>query len=413
MQLTENEFAILNGSEGKARQFAMEILVKMGESCGAKRLIPIDSVHLVLHAYKSAFTAGVEAAERIAEMGGKFTVPTTIDPCGMDAEDWRAARTPEHYAKMQLRLNDAVMKMGVIPVWTCTPYYGFNLPRFGSHIGWSESSAVSFANTVLGARTNRQSAIIDICMGIIGKAPEIGLHLDENRRGQVLIELNIDRPLKQWEYPALGFLLGKKLGSKIGVVNGMKGSPPQDSLKAMCAAAAASGSVALMHIVGITPEARTLEDAFRGNTPEENIVITEESLKDIRSKMTRHEGAELDFVALGCPHYSINEMIRVRDLLNGRKVHKNITMWIFANSYAIKLAEQMGLRKELEDAGITIRAETCMIISPLSEWGFKTIMTDSGKCTHYAPMECKTDIVFSSTKDCVESAIAGHIVKED
>ena len=116
----------------------------------------------------------------------------------------------------------------------------------------------------------------------------------------------------------------------------------------MCAAAAASGSVALMHIVGITPEARTLEDAFRGNTPEENIVITEESLKDIRSKMTQHEGAELDFVALGCPHYSINEMIRVRDLLNGRKVHKNITMWIFANSYAIKLAEQMGLRKELE-----------------------------------------------------------------
>lgn len=412
MELTSEELAILNGDEGKARQFAMEILVKVGESCNAKRLIPIDSVHLVLHAYKSAFTAGVEAAERIAEMGGRFTVPTTIDPCGMDTEDWRAARTPEDYAKMQIRLNNAVMKMGVIPVWTCTPYYGFNLPRFGENIAWSESSAVSFANTVCGARTNRQSAIIDICMGIIGKAPEMGLYLDENRKGEVLIQLNVGRPLKQWEYPALGFLLGKKLRSRIGVIDGMKGSPSQDNLKSLCAAAAASGSVALLHIVGITPEARSVEDAFSGNTPEETISVREEDLLNIRKEMNTHEGEEIDFVALGCPHYSINEMIRVRDILNGRKIHESVTMWIFANSYAIKLSEEMGIREELEKAGIIIRAETCMIISPLSEWGFKTIMTDSGKCTHYAPMECKTDIVFASTEECVESAVAGHVVME-
>lgn len=412
MYLTKEELAILEGKEGKARQFAMEILVKMGESCGAERLIPIESVHLVLHAYKSAFDAGVEAAERIAEMGGKFTVPTTIDPCGMDTEDWRAARTPEHYAEMQTRLNNAVMKMGVIPVWTCTPYYGFNMPRFGQHIAWSESNAVSFANTVIGARTNRQSAILDICMGIIGKAPEMGLHLDENRRGEILVEMKIDRPLKQWEYPALGFYLGKKLGSHIGVVNGMKGVPKQDNLKSLCAAAAASGSVALLHIVGITPEARTLEEAFGGASPIETLLVDENTLLETRAKMNTHEGDAIDFIALGCPHYTINEMIRVHQLLNGRKIHKDVTMWIYANSYAINLAEQMGIRKSLEDSGITIRAETCMIISPLSEWGFKTIMTDSGKCTHYGPMECKTDIVFASTEECVESAVAGHVVRE-
>jgi len=413
MELTLEERKILDGEEGEARQFAMEILVQIGKSCGAKRLIPIDSVHLVLHAYKSAFTAGVEAAERIAEMGGKFTVPTTIDPCGMDTEDWRAARTPEDYAKMQIRLNNAVMKMGVIPVWTCTPYYGFNLPRFKENIAWSESSAVSFANTVCGARTNRQSAIIDICMGIIGKAPEMGLYLDENRKGEVLINLKIERPLKQWEYPALGFALGKKLGSRIGVIDGMQGSPTQDNLKSLCAAAAASGSVALMHIVGITPEARTIEDAFKGNTPKETVEIKEEDLITTRREMNTHNGDKIDFIALGCPHYSINEMLKVRDILNGRKIDSSVTMWIFANSYAIKLSEEMGVRKELEEAGITIRAETCMIISPLSEWGFKTIMTDSGKCTHYAPMECKTDIVFASTKECVESAVAGRIIMEE
>lgn len=412
MILTAEEKAILDGSEGPARQFAMEILVKMGESCGAPRLIPIKSVHLVLHAYKSAFDAGVEAAERIADMGGKFTVPTTIDPCGMDTEDWAGARTPEHYARMQTRLNNAVMKMGVIPVWTCTPYYGFNLPRFGEHIAWSESSAVSFANTVIGARTNRQSAIIDICMGIIGKAPEAGLHLDENRRGEVLVNLRVSRPLKQWEYPAMGFFLGQQLGSRIGVVNGMQGSPTQDNLKAMCAAAAASGSVALLHVVGITPEARTLEEAFGGNQPIQTIEVDEAVLLGTRAKMNTHKTDEIDFVALGCPHYTINELMTVQKLLDGRKIHPGVTMWIYANSYAIKLAEQMGLRKELESAGITIRAETCMIISPLAEWGFKTIMTDSGKCTHYGPMECKTDIVFASTAECVESAVAGHVVRE-
>jgi len=250
MYLTVEEKQILNGHKGEAPKLAMEILKKIGEINGAERLIPIESVHLVLHAYKSAFDAGVDAAEKIAEMGGKFIVPTTIDPYGMDAENWRLAKTPESYAVQQIRLADAVMKMGVLPVWTCTPYFGFNLPKFGEHIAWAESSAVAYANTVIGARTNRQTAIVDICCGILGKTPETGMHLQENRYGEVLIQLQIDRELKSWEYPALGYYLGKKLGSKIGIVNGMNGSVKNENLKALCAAAAASGSVTLLHIVG-------------------------------------------------------------------------------------------------------------------------------------------------------------------
>ena len=410
LQLTHLEQEILEGRHGAAKQLAMELMVTLGEGCGATRLIPIKSVHLVLHAYKSAFDAGVETAEKIADMGAKFSVPTTIDPYGMDAEDWRAAKTPEHYAKMQIRLEKAVEKMGVIPVWTCTPYYGFNMPRFGEHLAWSESSAVAFANTVLGARTNRQSAIIDICCGILGLAPEIGLHLDAHRRGEVLVKLQAPRPLKDWEYAALGFRLGQRLGSRIGVVDGMQGSPSTENLKTLCAAAAASGPVALLHIVGVTPEARTLEEAFGGNKPVETITIDESTLLEIRAGMNTHKGKEIDFIALGCPHYSINEIIRVKDLLRGRKVHPTVTMWIYANSYAIAMAEKMGIRKELEAAGITIRAETCMIISPIHEWGFKTIMTDSGKCVHYAPMECGTDMVFAGTDECVEAAVAGHVM---
>ena len=275
LQLTPQQQNILDGNEGPARKLAMEILVKVGEGFGAQRLIPIQSVHLVLHAYKSAFDAGVEAAERIADMGGRFSVPTTIDPYGMDAEDWEGAKTPKEYAVMQKRLEAAVNRLGVIPVWTCTPYYGFNMPKFGENVAWSESSAVAFANTVLGARTNRQAAIVDICCGILGLAPEVGLHLAEERRGQVLIDLRMDRPLQAWEYPALGFRLGQLLGNRIGVVVGMLGTPDTEELKALCAAAAASGSVALLHIVGITPEARTLEEAFGGNRPQETIAFTE------------------------------------------------------------------------------------------------------------------------------------------
>ncbi len=411
MYLTNEEQLVLEGAKGDAPKLAMEILKKIGEINEAERLIPIESVHLVLHAYKSAFDAGVDAAEKIAAMGGKFVVPTTIDPYGMDAKDWKAARTPEHYAVQQIRLADAVMKLGVLPVWTCTPYFGFNLPKLGEHIAWSESSAVAYANTVIGAKTNRQTAIVDICCGILGKTPETGMHLQKNRYGDVLVLLKLDRELKSWEYSALGYRLGKELGSKIGVVDGMLGSVKNEDLKSLCAAAAASGSVTLLHIIGVTPEARTMDEAFGSNKPMEEIIITEEDLLETRSEMCTVKEGKVDFVTLGCPHYTINEMIYVNDLLKGRKVNPETTFWIYANSYAIDLAEKMGIRQNLEEAGIVIREETCMIISPISEWGFKTLMTDSGKCSYYGPAECGTDIIFASVEECVETAVSGEFIK--
>ena len=407
MYLTKEEKEILNGSQGQAAKLAMKTLIKIGEINGAKRFIPIKSVHLVLHAYKSAFDAGVEVAEEIAEMGGKFSVPTTIDPYGMDAENWEGAKTPENYAIMQKRLEAAVEKMGVIPVWSCTPYYGFTSPKIGDHLAWSESSAVAYANTVLGARTNRQTAIIDIFCAIVGRTPETGLHIDENRRGEVLIKLNIDRELKSWEYAAFGYYLGKKLGSKIGVVEGMKGSPTSENLKALCAASAASGSVALLHIVGITPEARTVDDAFGNNPIKEIIEVSEEDIWNTRESMCSYNGDDVDFVALGCPHYTINEIMKVHELLDGRKVNENTNFWIYANRYALDLAEKMGIRQSLEESGIVIRAETCMIISPVASWGFKNMMTDSGKCAYYGPAECGTEMIFASVEECVESAVSG------
>ncbi len=217
---------------------------------------------------------------------------------------------------------------------------------------------MAYANTACGARTNRQTAIVDIFCGIVGRTPLTGLHLDENRKGQVLIKLNLDRQLFNWEYPALGYLLGQKLGARIGVVEGMCGSPSGEDLKNFCGAAAAAGSVALMHIVGVTPEAGTAEEAFGGNIPAEVIEVTEEHIRATREAMCSNTTERVDFVALGCPHYTINEIVNVHKLLNGRKVHPSTAFWIYANSYALRLAEKMAIRNELEESGVVFRAET-------------------------------------------------------
>lgn len=365
MQLTQREQEMMAGKDGAAVQLAMEILTRVGDACGAERLIPVKSAHIVLAMYKSIFDAGVEVCEKFADMGAKFVIPTTLDPCGMDTADPVGFKTPKDYMEKQNRVAAAYKKMGAIPIWTCTPYLAGNLPRFGEHVGWTESSAVAFINSVLGARSNRETAVIDICIGLTGRTMDYGLHRDENRRGQVLIDLDLGgRELADEEYPVLGYYLGSKLGSRIGVVNGMVGRPTNEQLKSMMAGAAASGSVALLHIVGITPEAPTLEAAFGGNTVEETLQVDESILEKTKGIMSTKVESDIDFVAVGCPHYTINEIERVVKLMDGRKVKDGVQFWIYTTEAAEEMAARMGYKKQLEDAGVKLTLETCMLISP-------------------------------------------------
>lgn len=411
MKLTQREEEMLNGSDGKSVQLAMEILTRVGDACGAERLIPVKSAHIVLAMYKSIFDAGVEICEKFADMGAKFVIPTTLDPCGMDTEDPKGFKTPHDYYEKQTRVIEAYNKMGAIPIWTCTPYLNGNLPRFGEHVGWTESSAVAFINSVLGARSNRETAVIDICIGLTGRTMDYGLHLDENRRGEVLINLDLGgRELASDEYPVLGYYLGRVLGSRIGVVDGMAGNPTNEQLKAMMAGAAASGSVALLHIVGITPEAQTLEKGFSGNKVQETFTVDKKILKEARASMSTKKSSDVDFVAVGCPHYTINEIADVVKLLRGRNIKEGVQFWIYTTKSVALLAERMGYRAALEGSGLKLTVETCMLISPIETWGFKTLMTDSAKCAYYAPMQCKTNVIFGTLEDCVETAITGKNV---
>ena len=410
MFLTNEEEAMLKGEQGEAPKLAMEILVKVGEKFGAPRLVPVTSAHIVLAMYKSIFDAGVEVCEKFAALGAKFRVPTTLDPSGMDTQNWQAFKTPPDYAAKQQRVAKAYEQMGAIMSWTCLPHFMGMAPRFGEHVGWTESSAVAFINSVLGARSNRETAVIDVCIGITGRTPEYGLHLNENRYGTVLVNLEIGgRPLAAWEYPVLGYFLGKTLGSDVGVVAGLSGSPKMDELKSMLAAAAASGPLALVHLVGITPEARTAREAFGPNQPARTVTVTEATLQATRKEMCTVESAKIDLVALGCPHYSIAEIQNVMKLLAGRKVAAQTEFWIYTTKQVRDLAERMGILAELQALGARIATETCMLISPVETWGFKTLMTDSGKCSYYAPMQCKTDVIFGSTAECVEAAVRGRV----
>ena len=410
MYLTKQEERMLAGEYGAAIQLAMEILTKIGDIYGAEKMIEIASAHTVMTPYRDIMDAGVEICEKFAELGAKYSVPTTLDPAGMDLQRWRELKIPENYAEKQMRIVSAQEKLGGIPVWTCVPYLHGNIPMLGQHLGWSESSAVVFANSVMGARTNRLTAVVDMAAGIAGRVPKFGLHLDENRKGEVLVKINVKpRILTDTDYPIIGYFIGKHVGDKIPILTGIPRSVSTDQLKNMGAAMAASGSVALYHIAGVTPEAKNISKTFQKGTWEDTLELGVKELKQTKEEMCTTGAGEVDFIAVGCPHYSIMEIRKLAALLKGKKIHKRIKFWIYTTKHVEMLAKRAGYSSVIEAAGAQILTETCMLVSPTDIYGFKTLMTDSGKCAQYAPTLCKTEVLYGSIEDCVKTAIKGSL----
>lgn len=407
MKLTKEEQRMLDGKNGQGCQLAMEILVDVGKAFGAERMIPVKSAHIVLSTYKSIFDAGVEALERFAKLEAKASVPTTTDPSGMDLERWREFNVPEGYAKKQFRIVNASHALDFIPCWTCTPYLCGLLPRKGDHLAWTESSAVVFANSILGARTNRETAVVDIAAAIAGRIPYHGLHLTEKRLGNILIDVQIEK-MDTENYNILGYFMGKKSGTKIPVITGLKKNNRFEDYKAMGAAAAASGGVALYHIVGVTPEAETIEEAFGKNIPEGSFRFSNKERNQTKVEMCTVKEGKIEAVLVGCPHYTITEIKKVAELLEGKKINKNVQFWIYTYKNVELLADRLGYKRIIEKAGAKITSDTCMIVSPTELWHFKTIMTDSGKCAYYSPTQVQSQVIFGSIEECVNCAVKGY-----
>jgi hypothetical protein len=305
--------------------------------------------------------------------------------------------------------------MGCRPTWTCAPYQSETAPVFGQQIAWGESSAIAFANSVLGARTERYPDLLDICAALTGRVPAMGLHLDENRRGQILFRLE-QIPERLWIseafYPVLGHALGKACGSHIPVLAGLPDRPTHDQLKALGAAAASSGSVALFHIVGVTPEAPTLEAAFHGQPPEEEVQLTAADLRAAWDDLSTVRDAQLDMVVLGSPHFSLTEFQALAPLLQGRRRNPKVRFLVTTSRAVAALAARAGALQSLEAFGGSLTVDTCILTMPMLPKDTRTLMTNSAKYAYYAPGMLGVQVAFGTLADCVESAIEGRVVGE-
>ena len=401
MQLTDVEKRILDGEQGEAKKIALEILVQMGDALGAESFVPVASVQAMAH-FGSLHIAGRDWLEKLACLGGRCCVPTTQDPASIPFKYWEEMGYDEEYAKNQLRLRDAILKLGEMPKWSCTPYYQGSVPRVGQNIAWAESSAVSFANSVLGARTNRTPAGLAICAALTGRMPKYGLYLPENRTAQIRIIVDAGT-LTDLDYNTIGIITGKKVGAKIPAIYGIPASVTNDNLKYLGASAASSGAVALYHVDGVTPEA-VLTDVFGGRQPEEEFVITRRDLDEEAEKMTSQGVGEAELAVVGCPHYSSEEVIRLAEVIGDRKLRPGKAFWVFTTAETENLAEQMGIKEKLEAAGVRIMAQTCLVISPLVG-GYKNLITDSGKFASYLPSEHNIKIRYASMEACAEAVM--------
>jgi len=367
------------------------LLVSLGDIYGADRMIPVGSAQVAGVSYKSIGDPGVEFLEDYANKGAVAKIVTFLNPAGMDIEDWQELNIPPSFAEKQLRIMNAFKKMGIVISATCTPYLAGNLPRFGEHIAWSESSAISFSNSVIGARTNREGGPSALAASFCGVTPNYGLHLDENRRPQVLVDVNATLE-DTADFGALGYVVGKQVKNRIPYFRGIKDADT-DQLKGLGAAMAASGAVALYHIENLTPEAHLMKSEGL-----ERLSVSDTDLAETFSKLST--GKEPDIVIIGCPHASLKEIMTISRKLEGKKLKK--PLWVCTSRMVKEAANRMGFTQTIEAAGGKIVADTCMVVSPIENMGYKTTGVNSGKAANYLPGFCKQNVVFTRLDTLLE-----------
>ncbi|MCB5228957.1 MAG: aconitase X catalytic domain-containing protein [Candidatus Cloacimonetes bacterium] len=377
MHLTPEEQALLDGESGPATQKAMQILATLGRIYGAERMLPVRSVQIAGVSYDNLGEAGLTWLAEMAAGGGRARVFTTLNPAGMDVEGYQALGIPEDFAEKQRRVLVAFETMGVVTTCSCTPYLFGNLPRFGQHIAWAESSAVCYANSVLGARTNREGGPSALAAALTGRTPAYGYHLDENRRPYLHVVVRADLR-ETMDFGALGKAIGDRLqtasGSRVPYISGVA-EASLEQLKSFCASIATFGGVALFHLPGITPEAGCYDP------PAETLALTKSHLEAAKAELNSAQSDEIDFLSLGCPHLSLAEIQHIARVLEGKQVRKEF--WITAARPVKSMADRMGYTAIIEAAGAKFATDTCCVVAPI-KGRFKVMATDSAKACYYA-----------------------------
>jgi predicted aconitase len=386
MELSKEEQRMFDGELGEASRQSMEILVAMGRIYDAKRMIPVSSAQVSGVSYKTIGDAGLEYLKDLVRKGAKTRVPTFLNPAGMDTAQWKEMGVPEDFARKQIEIIEAYSSMGIMKTCTCAPYFIGIRPKQGEHIAWAESSAVSFANSVLGARTNREGGPSALAAAICGVTPEYGLHLDGNRVASLVVDVGC--PLETTaDFGALGSAVGKLAKRKHPAFRGIE-SATEEQLKVLGASMAATGSVPLYFVESITPEYNVADDA-------ESITFTGKDLEDERKAIDSGEKPEL--VTIGCPHASLEEIREVADMVKERK--PTCEFWVCTSRKIRDEAVRLGFAKTIEEAGGRIVADTCMVVCPLERMGYKVTGTNSGKAGKYLPNLCRQKVAFGNLRD--------------
>ncbi len=401
MFLSKEEEKILDGEGGWALERAMRLLTTIGDLNDAERLVPIKRSQIAGVSYKTAGGPTLHLVEELAKENVKVRTKATQNPAGMDLERWREMGIPDEFAEKQLRLCRAYEKLGVRATCTCTPYLSGNKPEFGEMVGFSESSAVAFVNSVIGARTNRHGGLDALSAAMIGKVPLMGYLIDENRIGNVHVKVDF-KPNSEADYSALGYYVGREVKiDEVPVYDGIRNASLNEVML-LGAASAASGSVALFHILGLTPEAKNVKDAFGGGEAEYTIEVTRRDIESVYDELSTDE--EPDLVAIGCPHSSIQELKRAAELLSGRRVKKGVKFWVFTSPEVFREAKKSGYVNRIKSAGGDVFLNTCMVVAPIEEMGFRCVYTNSAKAAFYVPRitrgKCKSGMV--PLRKCIE-----------
>jgi hypothetical protein len=408
-ELEPEDRAILGGERGEGAALAMRLVVKMADAARAPRLRDVTGAHIDSCLYHGR--VGLDFADRLVAGGATVAVPATLNVSSLDLLHPEVVQLDDGTRDRARRLMDAYVTMGCRPTWTCAPYQLPDRPGFGEHVAWAESNAIVFANSVLGARTNRYGDFIDICAAITGRVPDCGLHTDEGRRASLLLRLGgISEELLGHDllYPVLGLLLGRRAHTEVVAVEGLPPDTSEDRLKAVGAAAASSGSVGLFHAIGVTPEAPTWE-AVATERPREEVV----ALADLRAARDELSsvpvGAEIGAVSVGTPHASEAELRRLAELVRGDRPR----VPFYVNTGRAQLAGVGSVADDLADAGVTLVTDTCTYITPVLRDLAGPVMTDSGKWAWYAPSNLGVEVALGSLEECMRSAAAGQVIRDD
>ncbi len=415
LKLTPYEREMLDGKHGWPKQKGMEILFQMGELYEAERMLPVRNVHMVNASVYLAGSAAVKLAEKMLSMGAKFVTDTTLNPASVDLDCWREYGFTENVYRQQRHLTDLFCEMGAIPVHCCSPYLVGQVPRFGEHCCWGESSAVIYANSVLGARTNRNGGPAALAASLTGVVPAYGYHLDENRRGQILVE--VEAGLKEVsDYGILGFFVGELVSDGVPVFTGLPSDVSNDALKQLGSALATTGAVALFHVAGVTPEAPTLDAAFGLSKPSRTIRVTDRELAQTAEKLKAGLKDGFDIVYIGCPHASIQEIGEVARLIEGKRIKQGMELWVQTGQPIKALADRCGYLKTIEAAGAWIVGDTCpshCLLPELREVkSYRAMATNSPKMAHYGWDMGKLPTAVYGVRECVEIALNGGIQED-